>query len=102
MSGEDLAKQNFFTALDCLDRGDLANADRYFRATLKIVPAHGPSLANLAAVLVHQGHFEEGRERAEQAVAVGPPSADVLNTRSASRWGGSAAIRKRLRSLTMR
>lgn len=80
MSGEDLAKQHFFSALDCLDRGDLANADRYFRATLEIVPAHGPSLANLASVLVHRGHFEEGREKAEQAAAVGPPNADVLNT----------------------
>ena len=44
------------------------------------MPAHGPSLANLASILVHQGHFEEGRERAEHAIAVGPPSVDVLNT----------------------
>ncbi|RTL49721.1 MAG: tetratricopeptide repeat protein [Bradyrhizobiaceae bacterium] len=75
----DRAKQLFFRGLDHMDGGDLKAAEAAFRATLAIVPQHGPSLNNLALVLRKQNRIGESAAAAEAAVAIDKTNTDALS-----------------------
>jgi predicted O-linked N-acetylglucosamine transferase (SPINDLY family) len=77
MNDLDRAKASFFQGLDCLDAGNLAAAGDFFRATLAIMPQHGPSLNNLAIVYFKQDRIDELARVSEAALAADPGNLDA-------------------------
>jgi tetratricopeptide (TPR) repeat protein len=57
--------------------GDLGNAERAFRETVRLHPAAGSAYNNLAQVLMEQGRKHEALEAAKKAVSIGGPLKDA-------------------------
>jgi hypothetical protein len=53
--------------------GDLSNAERIFRETVRLHPDAGSGYNNLAQVLMEQGRQQEALETAKKAVSIGGP-----------------------------
>lgn len=60
-----------------LEAGDLASAERHFRDAAALDPGSGRARADLGAVLMLQGRFDEARAELDAALEVDPESPEV-------------------------
>jgi predicted O-linked N-acetylglucosamine transferase (SPINDLY family) len=74
------AKEHFEAALDCQQRGDLAQAEDRYRRALDLVPNRPSVMVNLAAVLLEMGRHQEAKSISEGLLAIEPENpAGLLN-----------------------
>lgn len=65
-------------------QGDLAQAERLYRAVLAQAPAHLPALVNLGMIAMQTGNFPAAAQWFDRALAVKPDDAHVLANRGAA------------------
>jgi tetratricopeptide (TPR) repeat protein len=70
-----LAYTNLARALAA--EGDIAGAERHYRAALRVPPDDWKARTGLGVVLMQQGHLAEALEQHRQALRLNPSSADV-------------------------
>jgi len=78
------AKAHFFAALGRQQAGDLAEAERLYRASLDLVPGRASTLINLAAVQLRLARPDLALQSADAALAAERDSVDALLHRANS------------------
>jgi tetratricopeptide (TPR) repeat protein len=69
---QDLAAPHHALGLLADEQGRGAEAEKFYRAALKVDPGFAPARANLARRLFARGQYEDAREQFERLIAVAP------------------------------
>jgi len=77
MNNSETAKQFFLMGLECLEKGDFANAEKFFTDTLELVPRSIPTLNNLAISQYEQNKIIAAKATAEMVVQIDPSNIDA-------------------------
>jgi tetratricopeptide (TPR) repeat protein len=81
-----IATVYFKQATALLDRGQYAEAETYFRETLRIWPQHAASLNNLGTAVWRQGRIQEAEACHRQALELDPGDHAILNNLGNVLW----------------
>jgi len=77
MNNSETAKHFFRLGLECLEKGDFANAEKFFTDTLELVPRSIPTLNNLAISQYEQNKIIAASAAAEMVVQIDPSNIDA-------------------------
>ena len=72
------ARAAFFAGLERQGAGEFAEAERHYRASLRLVPGRASTLINLAAVQLRMARPGDALASADAALAAEPDSTDAL------------------------
>lgn len=77
MNDAETAKHFFLMGLECLEKGDFPNAEKFFTDTLELVPQSVPTLNNLAISQYEQKKIIAASATAEKVVQHDPTNIDA-------------------------
>jgi protein O-GlcNAc transferase len=79
MNSYEAARQAFLKGIDCLEKQEFTNAEKFFTETLKHAPRSIPTLINLAIVQCQEQRFDEASQTARRAITIDPNNLDAYS-----------------------
>lgn len=68
LSSDEKAENEFRRAVDLLQKGRMADAEKHLKSAMHVSETHAPSRELLAGVMLQQGHWREAQQLLEQGI----------------------------------